>query len=452
VLTRGAWWGIGCALLTTVIVTACGDEVPSGPPTSEPVGNGIALAVAPTYSTSLSPTTSRTGIGPIGLGTYPEPTLVEIRATGTIDRYYGFVWYYYALQGQFDRTIDAGGDYGTQYVHIAFDSPAMAWFKDTQGLPLQEEWSKVAVVQGSGRAEWVRPGTGGQCDTPTTPDCFSYSGSFDVSVTPFPAELVLEASKSAVTPGQNVTFTASVVPDTIENVGVPFKVAEWRWLPDAGGEGAVLTQCANQKLCNFAPTVSGTMRATGFANGADDVATVHVTVFPCLTGDSLLDDPLVRELLRMTGAVTGYPSQPPADRLERGGALHCTLSGECEPVLYPPGPDDDACNWWPPTTIPPGTIRPVVVHTHEFAPGDELPPEIVCRRKPGLKSLPAGVIRLAGDGPSGGDFATGAALGIILAPNTVWVIPPRPFGEDPQPGDEVPYDRLACDPLASPVT
>jgi hypothetical protein len=388
----------------------------------------------------------------MALGTYPEPTLVEIRASGTIDRYYGFVWYYYSLQGQFDRTIDAGGDYGTQYVHIAFDSPAMGWFKDTQGLPLQDEWSTVAVVQGSGRAEWVRPGTGGQCDSPGTPDCFSYTGSFDVSVTPFPAELVLKASKQAVTPGQSVTFAASVVPDTIENVGVPFKVVEWRWLADAGGEGAVLTQCANQKICSYAPSVSGTMRATGYANGAEDVATVHVTVFPCLTGDSLMDDRLVRDLLRMTGDVSGYPNQAPADRLERGGALHCTLSGACEPVLYPPGPDDDACNWWPPTAIPPGTIRPVVVHTHEFAPFDTLPPESVCRRKPGAKPLAPGTIRLAGPGPSGGDFFTGGAHGIIITPNTVWLIPPRPFGADPEPGDEVQFDRQSCDPLAAPIT
>jgi hypothetical protein len=433
---------------------ACGGEMPVGT-SGESRRNRpapIALAVAPTYSTTLSPTTSRTGIGPIPIGTYPELTLVEIKATGLIDRYWGHVWYYGTKQGQFDQQIDAAGLSCTQNALIGFDSPAAGWFCDTQGLAIRDEWRIVVVVQGAGRVTWVRPGTGGQCDSPGTPDCFTYTGAFDISVTPFPAELVLTASRSAVTPGENVTFTASVTPGTIENVTVPFKVQEWRWLPNAGGEGTVLAQCANQKFCNYAPTVSGTMRATGFANGAEDGATVQVTVFPCLTGDSLLDDPLVRDLLRMTGDVSGYPSQAPANRLERGGALHCTLSGACEPVLYPPGPDDDACNWWPPTVIPPGTIRPVVVHTHEFAPFDTLPPESVCRRKPGAKPLPTGTIRLAGHGPSGGDFFTGGAHGIIIAPNAVWLIPPRPFGADPEPGDEVPFDRQSCDPLAAPIT
>lgn len=445
---------LGLVGAVAVIGVACSGETPVGADadSGRVPGAPIALAVAPTYSTTLSPTTSRAGIGPITLGTYPELTLVEIKANGLINRYFGYVWIYGSNQGQFDRQIDAAGLGGSQGAHIGFDQPAMAWFVDTSAT-LRDEWRARAIVEGTGRVQWIRPGGGGwNCDYQGTPDCFSYSGSFDVSVTPFPAALVLKASRSAVTPGQSVTFTAAVVPDTIENIGVPFKVAEWRWLPDGGGGGTVLTQCAGQKICNYAPVVSGTMRATGYANGADDVATVHVTVFPCLTGDSLLDNPLVRDLLRMTGAVSGYPSQPPADRLERGGALHCTLSGECEPVLYPPGPDDDACNWWPPTDIPPGTIRPVVVHTHEFAPFDTLPPEAVCRRRPGAKALPPGTIRLAGHGPSGGDYYTGGAHGIIITPNLVWLIPPRPFGADPEPGDEVPFDRQACDPLAAPIT
>lgn len=450
---RGRSFGLVGAV--AVIGVACGGETPVGadPDSGRVPGAPIALAVAPTYSTALSPTTSRSGIGPIALGTYPEPTLVEIRATGTIDRYYGFVWYYYSLQGQFDRTIDAGGDYGTQYVHIAFDSPAMGWFKDTQGLPLQEEWSKTVVVQGSGRAEWVRPGTGGQCDSPGTPDCFTYTGSFQVSVTPFPAELVLKASRSAITPGQSVAFTASVAPDTVENIGVPFKVVEWRWLPDAGGEGAVLTQCANQKICSYAPSVSGTMRATGFANAAAAEAEVQVTVFPCLTGDPLLDNPRVRDGLRSSFDSLGYPHLSPADRTERGGGAFLGPNGDTLWVpVFPPGPRDDACSFWPSDHASSFPGNPIISwHGHAFDAGDELPGVDDCYRDPRLAPLGPGDKRYAGARPSSNDINEGGTVdNIIVTPSYVW-LRPKYFPDDPPTTLPDSLPRAACDPLAQPI-
>ena len=452
--TLGTWRAIFVAVAVGTAF-GCGRESVLG--NREPEGGGtthvgVAMAVAPTYSTNLSPTTSRTGIGPIPLGTYAEQTLVEIKATGFIDRYWGYVWYYGPKQGQFDQQIDAAGINGTQNAHIGFDSPAAGWFLDSQGLPLQDEWRKVVIVQGTGRATWVRPGTGGQCDSPGTPDCFSYTGSFEISVTPFPAVLELRASRPAVTPGQNVTFTASVTPDSIEGIAVPFKVAEWRWQPDAGGAGTLLPQCANQKTCNYAPSVSGTMRAIGFANGAADEATAHVTVFPCLTGDSLLDDPLLRSALRTSWLLSDANNPDATARMERSGVINCdTATGACGAVLFEPGPEDNWCqnditDPHKVASLGPGTI--VIWHTHPFTPSDTtdiIPASALC---PGISgSLPAK------PGPSRGDYLGNAGrIHVVVDGDGVWVIPGLPV---PKPGDT--YDRPrngsgACDALASPIT
>lgn len=412
-------------MLLGLATFGCGRESPTD--FSEPGGEagrpGISMAVAPTYSTTFTPTTSRTSLGPVPFGPYPEQTLVEIRASGFIDRYWGNVWYY-PNPGQFDRTIDAAGDFGTQYVHIAFDQQAVALFRDTQGLPLQEEWRKVIVVKGSGAASWVRPPTGGnyQCDVPGTPDCFTYTGSFQVSVTPFPAELGLKASKPAVEPGQNVTFTASVTPDSIESVAVPFKVAEWRWQPDAGGASTLLPQCANQKVCNHAPTVSGTMRAIGFANGAADEATVHVTVFPCLVNDSLLDDPTVRDALRKVFNGMGIGG-PDSLRVERAAGMYCDEAGSCTSELYPVGPSDNECRMYPPAAA---GDSDVLIHGHPFRPMSEYTNADYC---------PFGEIKVAAR-PSNDDFYnySGPRWLVVIDRLNVYVVPPSTDGLPPQPG------------------
>jgi hypothetical protein len=458
VLARGAWRGIVVLTVLGIVTFGCGRESPTD--VSEPGGEanrpGVAMAVAPTLSTTLSPTTSRTGIGPIPIGTYNEQTLVEIKATGLISRYWGYVWYYGTKQGQFDQQIDAAGLQNTQNAHIAFNSPAMGWFLDTQGLPLQEDWRKVVVVQGAGQVSWVRPGTGGQCDSPGTPDCFSYTGSFQVSVTPFPAELGLKASKPAVEPGQNVTFTASVTPDSIEGIGVPFKVAEWRWQPDAGGASTLLPQCENQKLCNYAPTVSGTMRAIGYANGAPDEATVHVTVLPCLLNDSLLDDPTVRDALRevLNGMGIGGPDSL---RTERAAGLYCDADGSCTSELYPVGPNDNECSMYPPAAA---DTSDVLIHGHPFRPRSEFPNPEYCV----INGVPYGDPPEAR--PSNHDFQNfaGPRILVVVDRANIYVVPRTADGLPPAPGSDGSYSGKytkrnwsgpgagMCDLTAPPVT
>jgi hypothetical protein len=415
----------------------------------------LALAVAATLSQALKPTTSRTGIGPIELGEYPELTLVEIKAKGTLQRYFGNVWIFGANQGKPDRQFDGGGEFYSGSCNnnawIAFDLPFVAAFCDQYNQrPIQEEWRTVWVVRGAGRIQWIRPPTyGPYCDVSGTPDCYRYEGNFSVSVTPFPAELVLKASKAAIESRQNVTFTANVTPDVIEGVPVPYRVQEWRWLPDAGGEGQLLDQCQGQTTCNYAPAVSGTMRATGYANGTAAEAEVHVTVFDCLTGDSLLDDPGVRDVLRQVHNGMGIGG-PDSLRKERAAGMYCDATGACTSELHPVGPNDNECRMYPPAAA---DTSDVLIHGHPFRPRSEFTNPLYC---------PDGMVRPAAR-PSNDDFInySGPRWLIVIDRVNVYVVPPTADGAPHQPCPSGNYDGAytarrwsgpgACDLTADPI-
>jgi hypothetical protein len=441
------------------VALGCSDLEPTGT-SNAPDRDRVALAVAPTMGTTISPRLSNTDITPSSVGTYPEWTVVEITATGLLNRYFSYAPIWGAMAGnpfgQWDAGgVQAGGSSCIGNVWIAFDSPGFVGFCDNPSTPLRSDWRAVRMVRGEGRVGWVSGPhrTDGTCDTPSTPPCFTYLLDHTVTITPFPAELVLKASKAAIEPGQNVTFTASVTPDSIENIGVPFKVVEWRWLPDAGGGGTVLTQCENQKICSYAPSVSGTMRATGFANGAAAEAEVQVTVFPCLTGDPLLDNPRVRDGLRSSFDSMGYPHLSPADRTERGGGAFLGPNGDTLWVpVFPPGPRDDACSFWPSDHASSFPGNPIISwHGHAFDAGDELPGVDDCYRDPRLAPLGPGDKRYAGARPSSNDINEGGTVdNIIVTPSYVW-LRPKYFPNDPPTTLPDSLPRADCDPLAQPI-
>lgn len=369
-LARGAWRGV--VVVGLAVVLGCDGDAPSGPGRGPRQDRGTAaMAQAPMFSEALRPETSGDSIGPITLGAYPEPTLVEIVAEGNLERFFGDVWIWGIRRNSKDRDIDPAGEYSGGACHsnawIGFDAPASAWFCDaynaTANLPA---WRTVRVVQGEGRTRWIRhPTSSPYCDTPTTPACYTYSGEFQVRVTPFPAEHVVKASRYVVTPGQSVTFTASVTPVAIEGVAVPHRVTEWRWVSDEGGNDSLLTQCAGQDVCSHAPTGSGTMRATGFANGAAAAAEVHIRYLCEPTGDPSLDSlPLIDGLLDAMGR-SGDPDQPnQAQRLEHYLLLICE-GGICRYEILP---GNGPCGGIPPIRF--DTIPGLVAtgHTHPFNP------------------------------------------------------------------------------------
>jgi hypothetical protein len=436
VLARGAWRVVVIVAIAGIAL-GCSDQDPTGMPESSDRA-GIALAVAPTMGQTISPRLSNTDITPSSVGTYPEWTVVEIKVAGLLNRYFSDAPIWGSLAGkpfgQWDAGgVQAGGSSCIGNVWIAFDSPGFVGFCDNPSTALRSDWRAVRMVRGEGKVGWVSGPhrTDGTCDTPSTPPCFTYLLDHTVTITPFPAELVLKANKAAIESGQNVTFTASVTPDTIENVGVPFKVVEWQWLPDAGGAGAVLTHCENQKVCTYAPNVSGTMRATGFANGAAAEAEVHVTVLDCLTGDSLLDDPGVRDLLRQVYNGMGIGG-PDSLRTERAAGMYCDATGACTSELYPVGPNDNECSMYPPAAADSSDI---LIHGHPFRPRSEFPNPQHCV----IDGIPYGLPPEAR--PSNHDFVNyaGPRILIVIDRTNVYVVPRTPDGLAPPPGPDGSY-------------
>lgn len=97
------------------------------------------------------------------------------------------------------------------------------------------------------------------------------------------------------------------------------------------------------------------------------------SVIVCLTGDSLLDTPVMRELLRVLWIASG-PGDRPAQRRERGGILFDSAG-----VLFYradlDNPNDTPCR--SAVEVPLGHEPVAAVFTHPFRPGDILPPN--CR-------------------------------------------------------------------------
>ncbi len=106
-----------------------------------------------------------------------------------------------------------------------------------------------------------------------------------------------------------------------------------------------------------------------FVQGDSVMMFGKVYVFPCLIGDSLLDDPIIRQGLRDAWAGSN-PDGNANDRTERYGGKACT-NGVCSPVLGPIGANDNACRNFP--SDPSGSWT-VTWHTHPFMPGDTLDP------------------------------------------------------------------------------
>lgn len=165
-LARGAWRGV--VVVGLAVVLGCDGDAPSGPGRGPRQDRGTAaMAQAPMFSEALRPETSGDSIGPITLGAYPEPTLVEIVAEGNLERFFGDVWIWGIRRNSKDRDIDPAGEYSGGACHsnawIGFDAPASAWFCDaynaTANLPA---WRTVRVVQGKG-------GPGGSATRPALP-------------------------------------------------------------------------------------------------------------------------------------------------------------------------------------------------------------------------------------------------------------------------------------------
>jgi hypothetical protein len=177
------------------------------------------------------------------------------------------------------------------------------------------------------------------------------------------------ASQATVAPGQTVTFDATVSGYTLESEDRIY----WRFIPATESPpwgGAEITSCAGLVSCTYAPPATGTMYPMiggRYGTAMGEGTTVSV-VDLCLTGDSLLDHPAVRELMRTAWANSNADDADRSQRRERTGLVfRHPETGRLTTVPYFDDSRDGPCRS---TAAPSGTFPglPIAVfHTHPFS-------------------------------------------------------------------------------------
>ncbi len=293
-----------CASL--FILGACRDEPPTAPRAS-PVRSQANLLLPGgdppdppgTFATTLSPTASNQGVGPVTLGNLAELTWVEVEASGLLDQYYSdaAVWQQ-ELRGQYRRPWDPGGSfdwnaYCQGNVHVwGAQAGDKEFCRYDAPIPVTAVWIDTVLMKGDVKASWKRgpfsysPG----CDVTGKPPCYTYTGSFAITITPIAQYLELKATPSTIMSGDTVTFTASAP-------GKTFTIQEWIWQPDeppitltasANSRGSYNTQMAitgsscgaGDVTCVRPIFESGTMYVRGIIDGRHEQAKAHVSVQP----------------------------------------------------------------------------------------------------------------------------------------------------------------------------
>lgn len=105
------------------------------------------------------------------------------------------------------------------------------------------------------------------------------------------------------------------------------------------------------------------------ATASPIAAAAAESVITCLTGDSLLDTPLMRQLLRVLWT-SSHPNEQPVQRRERG-AIIFDSSGVLFYRADLDNPHDTPCR--SAVVVPLGSTPVAAVFTHPFRPGDLLP-------------------------------------------------------------------------------
>ena len=264
-------------------------------------------------------------------------------------------------------------------------------------------------------------------------------------VTIFAPTFKVTASPGSITGAQSVTFTPSATPS------VPFSIAGWTWTPDSGTGGIAPNGCGPGEMpCTRTISKSGSMTATANCGPYTLTASSHVSVIPCLTGDSILDDSRIRKDLNDALNATNLTGSP-WDRRERGGMRFQRPDGTIVDTLFDVGPNDGPCSFDFASRQVNG-VPLVVWHSHPFTPEDPtdpLPfdptqtPRSNCLPLANAKRLLPGQVYTAKRGPSIPNDVQGGIPSIVIEKNgSVWM------GHPDQ--SVTPYPRTGsgvCDPL-----
>lgn len=183
-----------------------------------------------------------------------------------------------------------------------------------------------------------------------------------VQVTVKAPKLTVTATPGLIAGPRVVTFKA-----TLENGGGTWYPA-WTYTPGSG----LSSPCAwNNNPCVRTVSATGKMIVTTTFDGYALADTAEVTVTPCATGDSILDNVDVRRRLREELIQSGVDSAP-SDRREQGGYIFLAPDGTI--VVLKSIALNSACGVykgrWVPPGVPAGSALLGTFHTHPLSEDD----------------------------------------------------------------------------------
>ncbi len=264
----------------------------------------------------------------------------------------------------------------------AMNTSAIAPSPNWISTPAVDSFSKIGSARGVGP---IRRFKFRQQTSPAQADCkafsgqqcvVAYSGQQTVTLEIISAWLSLTATPDSVVEGDPVTFTAT------SSVG-GITVREWQWVPDSAGTAVTsAASCGMATTCTVRVYESGTMHVRArVGNGSSAIterATAHVTALPpnypivqCPTGDSLLDLPATRALLKDLA----WRNDSLTPRVEWSGMVYQLPNGSyrflvdtVSPALVPsPCRQSDYT-----IATPSGWTRMLRAHSHPGAVGDTI--------------------------------------------------------------------------------
>lgn len=422
-------------ILTLTILGACDESLAPATRLREP---RAYLSTDAASGSHTAPTQLGNAYYESTIGTYSTPTIIELTISGHLT-----ISSYNHSTASFDLWSESGYR-GTAIGWANCHAPiAVAWggrwHGDEHGCGVSgqtDDYVTTALVSGTGRVQRssLYNDTGTSCDGGP---CMRHQGAHTVSWTRVPAELTVTPSSTSVLPGQSVSFTAAANPPSISGIPTPLTNIAWHFQPDSGAGGQV---CGATVNCVFPPQRTGLLTCNALVNGVQKSRKASVSVLPCLTGDSLLDDARIRKLLN--DAWNGSsPNDTNWNRRERIGARIQLPDGSVVDTLYALGAAATPCAA-DPFGGNMGGIPLVGIHTHPFSPNnpaDPLPydptqsPVSNCQQvvdavnKNGL--LPPGKVFTAAPNPSPKDLQlSGGIPNIIVDADNVWIYYPGPWG------------------------
>jgi len=314
---------------------------------------------------------------------------------------------------------------------IAWNLSSWTWVPDsgTGGISAVCNWWETTCKRLISRSGWMKAAA--------TLGEYVLADSVHVKVDP--PQLKVTAAPTSIQGPQDVTFTATVNPNP-PNGWDP----SWAWRADSGTGGISAVCNWWETSCTRTCSKSGWMKATAMIGAFQLADSVHVSVLPCLTGDSLLDDSRIRRAL--IDALNGAsPNGPAANRRERGGMRFRRPDGSIADTLFGIGPTDTPCSFDFAARSLAGVGVPIAAwHSHPFTPldpNDPLPSN--CPQVANSKLLPGQVV-LALPGPSvPNDTQSGMDHIVVEKNGAVWRVDPS--------GASTPYPRNQpgqCDPLS----